>query len=213
MQTTLLGLAIAMILALVTALVAPLVVDWNHYRGAFEDEVSRLSGLSVHVGSIDARLLPSPIIKLHDVEIGGAAARRSSAPACSRSKSGLARCSAARCRPRKRISSRRKSVCGSTAPAQSSCRRLAPVPPRRAFHLASQRRGRRIVFTDANSGAQAVLQQLSFDGDIRSLAGPFSGEGALLLMASFMAIAFPAAKPTITAASRSGSASTRKIVR
>ena len=71
MQTTLLGVAIAIILALVTALVAPLVIDWNHYRGAVEAEASRLSGLNVHVtGPIDARLLPSPVITLHDVEAG-----------------------------------------------------------------------------------------------------------------------------------------------
>ena len=47
MQTTLLGLAIAMILPLVAA---PLVVDWNYCRTAFEDEVGRLTGLSVRVG-------------------------------------------------------------------------------------------------------------------------------------------------------------------
>jgi uncharacterized protein involved in outer membrane biogenesis len=72
-QTTLLGLAIAIILALAAALVAPFVVDWNHYRGAVEAEASRLSGLNVHVnGPIDARLLPSPVITLHDVEAGEA---------------------------------------------------------------------------------------------------------------------------------------------
>ena len=71
MQTTLLGLAIAIILALVSALVAPLVVDWNHYRSAFEAEASRLTGLAVRVnGTIDARILPTPRIKLRDVEVG-----------------------------------------------------------------------------------------------------------------------------------------------
>ena len=60
MQTTLLGLAIAIILALVSALVAPLVVDWNHYRSTFEEEASRLTGLAVRVnGPIEARILPS----------------------------------------------------------------------------------------------------------------------------------------------------------
>ena len=73
MQTTLLGLAIAIILALVAALVAPLVVDWNRYRTAFENEASRLTGLSVRVtGTIDARILPTPRIKLRNVEIGEA---------------------------------------------------------------------------------------------------------------------------------------------
>ena len=36
MQTTLLGFAIAIILALVVALVGPLVVDWDLYRDEFE---------------------------------------------------------------------------------------------------------------------------------------------------------------------------------
>jgi uncharacterized protein involved in outer membrane biogenesis len=70
-QTTLLGLAIALILALVTAIVAPLVVDWNHYRDPFEAEASRLTGMSVRInGSIDARLVPTPVITLHDVVAG-----------------------------------------------------------------------------------------------------------------------------------------------
>ncbi len=38
-----------------------------------EAEASRLSGLAVHVnGPIDARLLPSPVITLHDVDAGEA---------------------------------------------------------------------------------------------------------------------------------------------
>ena len=70
-QTTLLGLAIAVIVALVAALVAPLVVDWNRYRSHFEEEASRLTGLTVHVdGGIDARILPTPLLKLHDVVVG-----------------------------------------------------------------------------------------------------------------------------------------------
>ena len=73
MQTTLLAVAIAIILALVAALVAPLVVDWSLYRSAFEDEASRLTGLTVRVnGTIEARILPSPHIKLRDVEVGAA---------------------------------------------------------------------------------------------------------------------------------------------
>ncbi len=72
MQTTLLGLAIALILALVSALVAPLVIDWNHYRGAVEAEAGRLTGLHIQVnGKIEAKLLPSPVITLHDVDVGG----------------------------------------------------------------------------------------------------------------------------------------------
>jgi len=73
-QTTLLGLGIAIILALVAALAAPLVIDWNQYRPRFEQEASRLTGFTVHVnGPIEARILPTPRIKLADVVVGGAA--------------------------------------------------------------------------------------------------------------------------------------------
>ena len=61
MQTTLLGFAIAIILALTTALVGPLFVDWSRYRGEFETRASHLTGLDLHItGAIDARLLPTP---------------------------------------------------------------------------------------------------------------------------------------------------------
>ncbi|HZT26849.1 MAG TPA: AsmA-like C-terminal region-containing protein [Pseudolabrys sp.] len=71
MQTTLLGLAIAIILALVTALVGPLLIDWGSYRSTFEAQATRIVGLEVRVsGAIDARLLPSPQLTLHGIEIG-----------------------------------------------------------------------------------------------------------------------------------------------
>ena len=59
MQTTLLALAIAIILALVAALVGPHQLDWGRHRTLFEAEASRLIGVNVRVtGDIDARLLP-----------------------------------------------------------------------------------------------------------------------------------------------------------
>ena len=70
MQTTLLGFAIAIILALTTALVGPLFVDWTRYRGEFEARASELTGLHFHIaGAIDARLLPTPTLVLHGIEI------------------------------------------------------------------------------------------------------------------------------------------------
>jgi uncharacterized protein involved in outer membrane biogenesis len=70
-QTTLLGVAIVMILALITALVGPLFIDWNSYRAEFETKASRLTGLDFRVtGAIDARLLPTPTVVLQDVEFG-----------------------------------------------------------------------------------------------------------------------------------------------
>ena len=90
MQTTLLGLAIAIILALVAALVGPLLIDWGSHRSLFEAEASRLIGVDVRVtGAIEARLLPSPPLTLHDIEIGSAATTRSArARSASNSRSG-----------------------------------------------------------------------------------------------------------------------------
>jgi len=73
LQTTLLGLAIALILALLAALVGPFVIDWNQFRDQFEAEATRLAGAPVRVaGPLDARLLPTPTLRLRDVTIGGA---------------------------------------------------------------------------------------------------------------------------------------------
>ncbi|MGB9321721.1 MAG: hypothetical protein WCB77_14125, partial [Pseudolabrys sp.] len=70
MQTTLLGLAIAIILALLAALVGPLLIDLGNHRALFEAETRRLIGVNVRVtGAIDARLLPSPRLTLHDITI------------------------------------------------------------------------------------------------------------------------------------------------
>lgn len=73
MQTTLLGLAIALILALLAALVGPYLIDWNQFRGPFEAEATRLLGAQVRVaGPLDARLLPTPSLRLQQVTVGGA---------------------------------------------------------------------------------------------------------------------------------------------
>ncbi len=74
MQTTLLGLAIAVILALVAALVGPYFVDWNQFRPQFEAEASRILGAPVRVGGqLDARLLPAPSLRLRSVAVGATA--------------------------------------------------------------------------------------------------------------------------------------------
>ncbi len=182
MQTTLLGLAIAIILALVAALVAPLVVDWNHYRTAFENEASRLTGLSVRVtGTIDARILPTPRIKLRNVEVGEAGRE-----------------------PRLRAGSLdlevrlgpliRGEVQATEARLVTPQISLAldrsgaidwPVPTRawRADDLSISRlriEDGSVVLADAASGSRLTLQKLSFDGDIRSLLGPFRGDGTFI---------------------------------
>jgi hypothetical protein len=72
-QTTLLGLAIAFIIALVAALVGPYFIDWNQLRPQFEAEATKVIGAPVRVGgALDARLLPTPSLRLRSVVVGGA---------------------------------------------------------------------------------------------------------------------------------------------
>ncbi|MBN9004998.1 MAG: AsmA family protein [Rhizobiales bacterium] len=73
MQTTLLGLAITFIVALIAALIGPYFIDWNRFRPQFETEAARVIGAPVRVeGALDARLLPSPSLRLRSVVVGGA---------------------------------------------------------------------------------------------------------------------------------------------
>jgi uncharacterized protein involved in outer membrane biogenesis len=72
-QTTLLGLAIAFIIALIAALVGPYFIDWDQFRPQFEAEATQVIGAPVRVaGKLDARLLPSPSLRLRSVVVGGA---------------------------------------------------------------------------------------------------------------------------------------------
>jgi uncharacterized protein involved in outer membrane biogenesis len=72
-QTTLLGLAIAFIIALIAALVGPYFIDWNQFRPQFEAEATRIIGAPVRIGGkLDARLLPAPSLQLRSVVVGSA---------------------------------------------------------------------------------------------------------------------------------------------
>ena len=74
MQATLLGISVAIILALVAALVGPHFVDWTQYRARFESEATRLAGMPVRIaGPIDVSLLPTPTLTLARVEFGAPA--------------------------------------------------------------------------------------------------------------------------------------------
>ena len=182
MQTTLLGLAIAIILALVAALVAPLVVDWNQYRSVFETEASRLTGLAVRVnGGIDARILPTPHLKLSNVELGVAGREPQVRAASIELEVGL----------------------GPLLSGEVRATQLNLVAPQ--IHLGLDRNGAvdwptrapsfspealtvsrlnvedgQVTLTDAASGSRLVLHKLWFSGDIRSFIGPFRGEGAFV---------------------------------
>lgn len=71
MNGTLTALGIALVLALAAALVGPFFVDWNAYRSVFEEQARTSLGLPMKVGGdVEARLLPSPYVRLRDVVVG-----------------------------------------------------------------------------------------------------------------------------------------------
>ena len=92
MQTTLLGLAIAFIIALLAALIGPYFIDWNQFRPQFEAEATRIIGAPVRVGGeLDARLLPAPSLRLRSVRSAAPTISAGCAPTSSTSSSAWAR--------------------------------------------------------------------------------------------------------------------------
>jgi uncharacterized protein involved in outer membrane biogenesis len=179
LQATLLGAAIAIILALVAALVGPLFIDWTQYRDVFEARASTMVGLPVRVtGAIDVRILPSPSLVLRGVEIGEAREPRLKARELL-IEFGLGPLFRGELRA---VDMR---VVGPDL-------RLGLDPDGRLDWPKSQAgldpdllsidRVRladgRAVVTDARSGAGVVLEKLSFSGELRSLLGPVKGEGS-----------------------------------
>jgi hypothetical protein len=183
-QTTLLGLAIALILALLAALVGPLFIDWSQYRPAFEVQASRLLGLPVRVsGPIDVRLLPTPSLLLSRIEIGSDTAQQ----------------------PLRARALGIELALGSLIRGQVRATELRLVGPDVAIGVGKDGRlsgpslavglnlndvsisklnieDARVAFTDAASGKRAVFDKLWFAGDVRSLgAGIFRGDGAFVL--------------------------------
>ncbi|HEX3858611.1 MAG TPA: AsmA family protein, partial [Pseudolabrys sp.] len=180
MQTTLLGLALAVILALVAALVGPLLIDWGTYRSAIDREASRLVGLDVRVtGAIDARLLPSPRLVLHDIEIGRAGDDTLRARSL-----GIEFALAPLMRGEWRASDMALSGLDIKLGLDATGHVQAPNIALRfnADALSIDRLSitdSRITLTDAASGANITLDSVSFNGEMRSLFGPFTGEGAV----------------------------------
>ncbi|MBI1203839.1 MAG: AsmA family protein [Rhodopseudomonas sp.] len=198
MQTTLLGLAIAIILALVTALVGPLLVDWNGYRSIFEAEASHLIGEDVRVtGAIDARLLPSPRLTLHTIEIGKPKSGETTAP--TKGKVAAADAGVIRARSlaiefaltpllRGQWRATELHIAGPTVglTIDATGHVLAPniAVSFNPDSLTVERLGiedGRVVVTDMASGGVTTFDKLWFNGEARSLIGPFKGEGAVTI--------------------------------
>ena len=177
MQTTLLAIAFAIILAVAAALAGPFFVDWNEYRAVFEREASRVAGAPVTIrGPIDARILPTPSVTLREIAIAGADGE-------------------------KRIEARELGMelsLGALARGEWRADDLRLVGGQFEFGLDPQGRidwsgalpalsidrlaiaDTRAVLIDAASGTRIVLEQLWFNGEFRSLAGPIRGEGAFI---------------------------------
>ncbi|HEY1473347.1 MAG TPA: AsmA-like C-terminal region-containing protein [Pseudolabrys sp.] len=178
MQTTLLGLAIAIILALVAALVGPLLIDWGSQRSLFEAQASRLIGVDVRVtGAIDVRLLPTPSLTLHDIEIGGGERR-----ILARS-FGIEFALGPLMRGEWRAAEMHLAGPQLSLGLDSSGHLLAPSlainfnPDSLSIDRLSVEDGK-VIVSDAANGARTTLDGLWFNGEARSLLGPFKGEGA-----------------------------------
>ncbi|GMO98662.1 AsmA family protein [Bradyrhizobium sp. TM239] len=179
MQTTLLGLAIAFIIALLAALIGPYYVDWNQFRPQFEAEAGKIIGVPVRVaGELDARLLPAPTLRLRQVTFGG--------------NNDLGRLRADKLDVEFSLSSLMRgewratelSVGGMAVDLGLDARGRVDLPSIASgtFNLASLAIERlnltgRIALHDAASRSTLELNDIAFSGDVRSLAGSVRGDG------------------------------------
>lgn len=180
MQTTLLGLAIAFIIALLAALIGPYFIDWNQFRPQFEAEAVRIIGVPVRVaGELDARLLPAPTLRLRSVTFGG--------------NNDLGRLRADKLDVEFSLGSLMRgewratelSVGGMAADLGLDARGRVDLPSTAngTFNLASLAIERlnltgRIALHDAASRSTLELSDIAFSGDVRSLAGSVRGDGS-----------------------------------
>jgi large subunit ribosomal protein L24 len=181
LQTTLLGLAIAIILALLAALVGPLLIDLGNYRSVFETEARRLIGANIRVaGPIDARLLPSPRLTLHDITVGdGNDVVRARSLDVEFALGSLMR-GEWRATEMQLVGPqvalglddsghvRAPSVAVSFRPDDLSINRLRIEDGT-------------ITLTNAGNDGSITLGRVSFNGEVRSLVGPLKGEGSVTL--------------------------------
>ena len=178
MQTTLLGLAIAFIIALVAALVGPYFIDWNQFRPQFEAEASRIIGMPVQVsGELNARLLPAPSLRLRAVMVGGTrdvGKIRADKLDVEFSLGSLMR---------GQWRANELTINGMMLDIGLDSRGRIDWPAATGkFNLGSLAIDRlnltgRIVLRDAASLSMLELKEISFSGDVRSLAGSLKGDG------------------------------------
>lgn len=177
MQHTLLGLAIAFILALTAALVGPYFVDWTKLRPRFEAEATRIAGLPVRVeGEMSARLLPTPSLRLRNVEIGAPADSRTVTARQLDVEFSLGSLMRGEWRANELTANGVAADIGLDARG-----RLDWLAPSSGFNLASLAVDKlnltgKLTLRDAASRASLVLEDIDFSGDVRAFGG-VRGEG------------------------------------
>ena len=179
MQTTLLGFAIGLILALLAALVGPHFVDWNNHRAFFEAEASRLIGVPVRVGgNIDAGILPFPKVTLSDIAIGPERQASRLRAKSLRIELGLGPLMRGEVRAVELKLVGPQLAIGLDREGQLDWPALALSAETLSVDRLSIENGR-VTLTDTVSQSQLVLDQLWFSGEVRSFTGPFRGTGRI----------------------------------
>ena len=180
MQNTLLAVAIALILALLTALIGPSFVNWNDHRAFFEAEASRLVGLKVRVqGDIDVGILPFPSVTLGKIEIGPAGeASRLRAKSLS-IELGLGPLMRGEIRAVEMKLAAPEFSIGLNSLGRIDWPAMALSSETLSIDKLNIEDGR-AVLTDAVSNSRLVLDKLWFKGSVKSLTGPITGEGAFV---------------------------------
>ncbi|MCX7314988.1 MAG: AsmA family protein [Alphaproteobacteria bacterium] len=177
MQTTLLSIAVALILALLAALVGPHVVRWNDHRAFFETEASRLVGVPVKVGGdIDAALLPFPSVTLRAISIGPAGEGRRMQSRLLRIELSLGSLMRGELRATEMRLVAPQFNIGLDSQGQIDWPTLSLANETLSIDRLRVEDGQ-ATLTDATSKSRLVLDQLWFTGDVRSLTGPIRGKG------------------------------------
>jgi uncharacterized protein involved in outer membrane biogenesis len=177
LQTTLLGIAIAIILALVAALVGPLMIDWGGYRALFEKEATSLVGVPVHVaGKIDARLLPTPRLTLHDIEIGRGHKIRARSLGIEFALGPLMR-GQWKASQLRLVGPQLSLGLDGKGHVKAPSLAIGFDPDALTIDRLNIQDGT-LTLTDASKGRKVTLDKVWFNGQARSLLGPFQGEGA-----------------------------------
>jgi large subunit ribosomal protein L24 len=181
-QTTLLGLSIAFIIALLAALIGPYFIDWNQFRPQFEAEATRVVGAPIRVrGELDARLLPTPSLRLRSVSVGGA--------------NDLGKVRADKLDVEFSLGSLMRGEWRATELTidgmaidlgLDSQGRIDWPASAGKFNLGTLAIDRvnltgRVALHDAASRGTLELNDIAFSGDVRSLAGSVRGDGSLML--------------------------------